>query len=723
VRRIVAIGSLLTALFAAATPAAAAQAPRARAAVSVTTRDLLALAPDPAAIAQATLGTVTASVYTIAASAVGDGTISPSGNRQVAPGSDQTFTMTPLPCALIDNVRVDGADLGPLGTYTFHGVSANHTIEARFVHAPPDTITASAGVGGSISPAGASVYDCGSQPTYTITPADESILNGDVLVDGASQGAVPSFTFQPLHASHTIAVRFVSGVKYTITATPGANGTITPSGDVKVGCGTDQTFSIAPKSCFKTADVVVDGVSQGPVTSYTFTNVRAAHTITASFVSAALTHTITASAGAGGSIEPAGEVVVDCGSNRTFTIHHDACYRVADVVVDGVSKGAVTSFVFTDVASSHTIAASFANSPQYTITATGGAGGTITPSGPTPVDCGSSQTFTIVPDSCCHVASVAVDGILVGAVTSYTFSNVNDSHSIAVLFSSEYDFEVFAVGCAPNGITPVVFGGLLLPNTTYSFDVQPLDCVPPAPGTVLAHAVSTDAGCFPRRRYSLIIDVVGIGVFVPVLDPVVCFELRAATAADGIQDLEGEITPEGPALSWWLMDVSRYRGFLVHRAVEGEGEVLVTSAPLAPPSSHPPAQMRWRDVTAVPGSQYAYRIEALSTQGSDWYGPVKLSIPALPHELALRAATPNPFHGSTRLVLDITSGERELRLDVFDVAGRHVRALRRGTMSPGQDVVDWDGLDDHGAPARGGLYMVRLQGSQRSSVLRVMKLD
>src|SRR6185436_5501538 len=110
--------------------------------------------------------------------------------------------------------------------------------------------------------------------------------------------------------------------------------------------------------------------------------------------------------------------------------------------------------------------------------------------------------------------------------------------------------------------------------------------------------------------------------------------------------------------------------------------------------------------------------EALSAQGSDWYGPVTLSIPAVPHELALRGATPNPFHGSTRLVLDITSGERELRLDVFDVAGRHVRALRRGTMSPGQDLVDWDGLDDHGAPARGGLYMVRLQGSQRSSVLR-----
>jgi hypothetical protein len=171
------------------------------------------------------------------------------------------------------------------------------------------------------------------------------------------------------------------------------------------------------------------------------------------------------------------------------------------------------------------------------------------------------------------------------------------------------------------------------------------------------------------------------------------------------------------------MDISSYRGFLVHRAPEGGEEALITSTPLTPPSSHPPAQMHWRDGAAVPGARYAYRIEALKAVGSDWYGPVRLTIPAAPQQLALRAATPNPFSGATRLAVDMPTGEGEARLDVFDVAGRHVRTLRRGTMSPGQDVVDWDGLDDTGAPARGGLYMVRLQSGPRTSVLRVMKLD
>src|SRR5262252_3992280 len=217
--RILARSSLLAALLALAAPAGATHAP----AASVSTSALLALAPDRAAIALATQTAPTASIYTITATATGNGSISPSGDQKVLPGADQTFTMTPLTCNLVGNVRVDGVDQGPLTTYTFHSVNANHTIEAIFVPAPPDTITASAGGGGTISPAGAVVYDCGATATYTIT-ANDCRLIGEVLVDGLSQGAVPSFTFRDLRASHTITASFVSAAKFTITATPGQNG-------------------------------------------------------------------------------------------------------------------------------------------------------------------------------------------------------------------------------------------------------------------------------------------------------------------------------------------------------------------------------------------------------------------------------------------------------------------------------------------------------------------
>jgi hypothetical protein len=729
-RRILGRTSLLAALFALAAPV------RATPAEPVATKALLALAPDRAAIALATQSTPTASIYTISATATGNGTISPSGDQKVLPTKDQTFTMTPLTCAQVDNVRVDGVDLGPLTTYTFRNVNANHTIEAIFVSAPPDTIVASAGAGGTISPAGAVTYDCGASPTYTITAGDCRLI-GDVRVDGASQGAVPSYTFSSLRASHTIAVSFVLGPNSTITATAGANGTMTPAGAVAVNCGADQTFTFSPNSCYRIGDVMVDGVSQGPVASYTFANVRTPHSITASFAYAAIQHTITASAGPGGSIDPSGAVLVGCGTNQTFTIRHDACQQILDVNVDGDSKGPLSSFTFTDVKASHTIAASFYSTPQYPITASAGPGGVIVPSGIVQVDCGASQTFTFISDDTLSTTVVVVDGIPQPSTTSYTFTNVTDPHSISIGFSTNYQIFVGARMCSGAGqYKPTVRGGPLHPNTSYWFDVQPLDCDPPEAGAHLERVGSvqtnefgniftSDAPCFSQFRQTVILDVRGNGVFDPVFDPTGCFDVSTSTPTEGIQSLEAEITPEGALLSWWLMDVTSYRGFVVHRAPEGGEEVVVTPTPLAPPSSHPPAEMRWRDDSAAPGSRYAYRIEALKSAGtgSDWYGPVTLSIPAAPTRLALRGATPNPFSGTTHLAMDMPANEGELRMDVFDVAGRHVRTLRPRAMSPGQDVVDWDGLDDHGAPARGGLYMVRVQGARGASVMRVMKLD
>jgi hypothetical protein len=72
-------------------------------------------------------------------------------------------------------------------------------------------------------------------------------------------------------------------VAHSITASAGAGGSITPSGTVPVADGGSQTFTITPSSGYAIADVRVDGVSVGAVSSYTFTAVHAAHTIDASF--------------------------------------------------------------------------------------------------------------------------------------------------------------------------------------------------------------------------------------------------------------------------------------------------------------------------------------------------------------------------------------------------------------------------------------------------------
>ena len=69
----------------------------------------------------------------------------------------------------------------------------------------------------------------------------------------------------------------------TITASAGAGGSISPAGTISVKAGSSQTFNITPKSKYRISKVKIDGISISPITSYTFNNVTANHTISASF--------------------------------------------------------------------------------------------------------------------------------------------------------------------------------------------------------------------------------------------------------------------------------------------------------------------------------------------------------------------------------------------------------------------------------------------------------
>jgi len=170
---------------------------------------------------------------------------------------------------------------------------------------------------------------------------------------------VTSYTFTSVTAGHTIAASFAIAA-YTIVATAEANGTISPAGSVLVIPGGTQTFSIVPNANYKVADVKVDSVSVGAVTSYTFTNVTANHSIKATFVTInPWIHTVTATAGPHGSISPAGSVLVNQGANQSFTITPDANYNIKTVLVDGVSVGPVSSYSFTNITVDHTIAVTF----------------------------------------------------------------------------------------------------------------------------------------------------------------------------------------------------------------------------------------------------------------------------------------------------------------------------------------------------------------------------
>lgn len=117
------------------------------------------------------------------------------------------------------------------------------------------------------------------------------------------------------------------------------------------------------------------------------------------FTTSIATHTITPSAGSNGSISPSGATSVNDGGSQSFTITPVAHYHVADVLVDSVSVGAVSSYDFTNVTVDHTISATFAIDTK-TLTYTAGANGSITGDSPQTIDYGSDGTaVTAVPST------------------------------------------------------------------------------------------------------------------------------------------------------------------------------------------------------------------------------------------------------------------------------------------------------------------------------------
>jgi len=146
------------------------------------------------------------------------------------------------------------------------------------------------------------------------------------------------------------------------------------------------------------------------------------------------TFTITALvADIGGSITPSGTISIDYGRDQTFTIAPNTGYHVKEVKVDGSSVGAVSSYTFKNITVNHTMEAAFEIN-SFTITASASEGGSISPAGIVTVNYGESKSFTITSTTGYHIKDVLVDGSSIGAVISYTFTNVNANHMISAMF-------------------------------------------------------------------------------------------------------------------------------------------------------------------------------------------------------------------------------------------------------------------------------------------------
>ena len=181
-----------------------------------------------------------------------------------------------------------------------------------------------------------------------------------MVVDGKSIGPVTSYTFNRITANHEISVSF-SVNTYTVAAESSSGGSVNPSGNTVVNYGSDLAYTFTPDYGFRISDIKVNGVSHGPVSSLKFTNITAEQNISVVF-SPIATYKISAIAGLGGSVTPTGSVSLFEGSDQTYEITPDSDYRILDVIVDNLSRGAVKEFTFRNITSNHALSVKFTTS-------------------------------------------------------------------------------------------------------------------------------------------------------------------------------------------------------------------------------------------------------------------------------------------------------------------------------------------------------------------------
>jgi len=501
----------------------------------------------------------------------------------------------------------------------------------------------------------------------------------------------------------------------------------------------------------------------GAVASYTLTNVTANHTIAASF--AIDTYTIAASTGPNGTVAPGGTTTVNFGTDQGYTITPAAHYHVADVLVDGASVGAVTSYTFSAVAANHTIAASFAIDTNP-ITASAGPNGTITPAGAVATTCGGGMVFSAAPSTGYHVSSLTVDGADVPVTESYTFTNVTTTHTIVAGFALNTTpfplpkiVEFRADSASGFGPYPAPSGAGPWMDMTHNYAASLVNF----DGST-ASGWNGDGSTSSPYRLEF-----GNGMEAVSLPPGSVPALQSPTAVTVSMWFR---TPSNPDTSrdYYLMDWRANDGLSGMSIAIHNNRVWVNLSPWAKFGTMTPGT--WHHVVVVktatmvkgwvdadyrlawPTSLLGGQQSSLAIGASVRQGPTTLSDiysgaiaqasiylgaasdadvqwlysrdamrymsgtlavgDGVDARLQLIGCTPNPEHGNLRVTFSLPDA-KPARLELLDVAGRRIGGAELASFGAGRHTLD---LARGGMPAP-GLYWVRLTHGEQSLVSRV----
>jgi hypothetical protein len=251
----------------------------------------------------------------------------------------------------------NGVEISTAANFSYTMPAEDVILVANFVK-QTFTIAASAGMGGSIDPAGDVVMEYDENQLFNIT-ADTGYEIADVLVDDVSVGAVNEYLFENVNSNHSIHATFAllppDLFSLELQVNPLGAGTVSGGGSFEEG--QQVQISASANLGYDFVNWTKGGGEISTAANFSYTMPAEDVILVANFVKQ--TFTIAASAGTGGSIDPAGDVVVEYGESQLFSITPDIGYEIADVLVDNVSVGAVNEYLFENVTSNHSIHASF----------------------------------------------------------------------------------------------------------------------------------------------------------------------------------------------------------------------------------------------------------------------------------------------------------------------------------------------------------------------------
>ncbi len=135
----------------------------------------------------------------------------------------------------------------------------------------------------------------------------------------------------------------------------------------------------------------------------------------------------------------------------------------------------------------------------------------------------------------------------------------------------------------------------------------------------------------------------------------------------------------------------------------------------------------WLDTVVVEGRTYWYRFDLLDAQSMPLsLGPVPVTIPGLARRAFQSVAFPSPFEEAVgirfRMPAAFSAGAGvEVRIEIFDSAGRRTRSVADEPMARGERLVAWDGRDDRGESVPRGTYFYRIKAAGYAESGRLVK--